>query len=148
MIPTKITWIIVFDSINCRIFNYHKNTHSLDLIKTIQHPENKLRDSDLTSDKPGRYKTTSSAHGTYTQPSDPKEVMIDQFIREIAKELSEKRKLNAYQRLIIMAADHVNGLFLKHCDKHVQKQIVQNIEKNGAHLPPHELITLLSNYLI
>jgi len=59
MLPNEITWVIVFDSSHCSILTIKKKPKGLNLIKELNHPENKLRDIDLTSDKPGRYKTST-----------------------------------------------------------------------------------------
>ena len=61
----------------CRIYQYSKKPTQLTLLKELKHPENKLKDIDLTSDKPGHYKSSSATHGAYSQPSDPKEIKIE-----------------------------------------------------------------------
>src|SRR5579871_5043532 len=103
----SLTWVINTDSNTCRIYDYSKKPGHLTLIKEIQHPENRLRDIDLTTDKPGHYRTDGSAHGSYSQPSDPKEVKIEDFSREIAKELDHGRNTNAYKKLIVIAPPHM-----------------------------------------
>lgn len=144
MRPNKIIWVVLVDSALCRIFEYIKKNDQLIIIKELYHPENKLRDIDLTSDKPGRYKSSGSTQGTYVQQTDPKEIKIDNFLREVANELEHSRNIHAYNNLIIIAADRINGLFLKHINKHIKKLISKNIEKDLLHQSKQELLHILS----
>lgn len=136
-------WVVNTDSNTCRIYQYKKNPEQLTLLKEIHHPENKLKDIDLTSDKPGRYKTNNASHGSYSQPSDPKEIKIDDFSREIVHELDHGRNANEFHNLIIIAAPHMNGLLHTHINKHVKNLLSHNIEKNLIHLADHELLDFL-----
>lgn len=138
-----MTWVLTTDSNTCRIFHYIKKANQLTLLKEILHPENKLRDIELTSDKPGHYKSSNSTHGSYSQPTDPKEVKIEVFSREIAKELDHGRNTNAYETLIVIAPPHMNGLIFQHVNKHVKNLVTHNIEKDVVNLPIHELLSFL-----
>jgi protein required for attachment to host cells len=117
------------------------------LIKEIKHPENKLRDTDLTSDKPGHYGTSSSARGAYSQPTDPKEIKIEDFSRIIAKELDNDRNTNAYGKLIVIAPPHMKGLLSHHINKHVKELVTHTIEKDLFHLNEHELLEFLHEHI-
>jgi protein required for attachment to host cells len=143
MSSNHAAWVVITNSNTCRIYQYSKNPNQLTLVKEIKHPENKLRDIDLTSDKPGHYKSSNATHGAYSQPSDPKEIKIDAFSREIAKELEHARTTNAYKDLIIIASTHMNGLLLNHMNKNVKNLVSHNLEKDVFHLPQHELLEFL-----
>lgn len=140
------TWVLITNSNDCRIYQYIKKPHQLILIKEIKHPENKLRDTDLTSDKPGHYSTSSSARGAFSQPTDPKEIKIEDFSRSIAKELDSDRNTNAYEKLIVIAPPHMNGLLFQHINKHVQDLIVHNIKKDLLQLNENELLEFLHTH--
>jgi protein required for attachment to host cells len=138
-------WVVIFNSIECRIYNYKKQ-EELRLLKEIQHPENKLRDIELTSDKPGHYKTNLATRGTYVQRTDPKEIKIEEFVREIAKELEHGRGKNFYENLILISPPHVGGLLSQHLNKHVKELVRNNIHKDIISLPDQELINFLHTY--
>lgn len=137
------SWVVNTDSNTCRIYQYRKNPDQLTLLKEIRHPENKLRDIDLTSDKPGHYKSSNTTHGAYSQPSDPKEIKVDAFSREIAKELDHGRNIQAYKNLILIASPHMSGLLFQHINKHVHDLVAHKIEKDLIHLPDHDLLDFL-----
>eukprot|EP01012_Entosiphon_sulcatum_P001561 TRINITY_DN10298_c0_g1_i1.p1 TRINITY_DN10298_c0_g1~~TRINITY_DN10298_c0_g1_i1.p1 ORF type:complete len:171 (-),score=7.41 TRINITY_DN10298_c0_g1_i1:23-535(-) len=133
-----VQWIVVFDSTICRIYEYNKD--QLAFIKELQHPDNKLRDIDITSDKPGRYQSKGEAHGAYSQESDPKEVKIENFSREIAHLLDHGRNTQAYETIVLVGAPHMNGLLLKHTNQHVKNLITHNIEKDLIPLGERDLL--------
>ena len=135
----KKTWVVTSNTNTCRIYNYSIKPTQLTLIKEMQHPENRMRDIDLTADKPGRYKASGSALSSFTQASDPKEIKIDDFSREIAKDLEHNRNHHEYQTLIIIAPPHMNGLLFQHINKNVELLVTHNIEKDLMHLSNHEI---------
>ncbi len=141
-----LTWVLSTNSNACRIYHYRKELKQLTLVKEILHPENKLRDIDLTSDKPGHYKANGGAHGAFSQQSDPKEIKIDNFSRDLAKELDHNRTVHAYEKLILIAPPHMNGLLFQHLNKHVKELVAHNIEKDLSHLTEHELLDFLHQH--
>lgn len=143
ILDNKVTWVVIADSNICRIYHYSKKLNQLDLIKEINHPENKERDIDLTSDKPGHYQTGGSARGAYSQPMDPKEIKIDDYSREIAKELEHGRDTNAYEKLIVISLPHEEGLLFRHLNNHVKNLVTHNIKKNVLHLSHSDLLDFL-----
>lgn len=137
-------WVINTNTNQCRIYNYDKTPAKLTLIKEIIHPENRMKKSEyLTSDKPGRYRASNSAQGTYSQDTDPKDVAIDNFAREIAKELNHGRTSKTFEKLILITPPHMEGLLQHHLDKHVKNLVVHNIQKDLLHLSDHELLEYL-----
>ena len=145
MNSNEIIWVILLNSNTCRIFKYSKQHKQIDPVKEFNQPENRLNDNELTSDKPGRYQSSNSSHGAYSPRTDPKEIKIDQFVREIANELDHSRNVNAYHKLIIIAADHTNGLLMKHLNKNVKQLIYKNVEKDLIKQTPKELLSILAN---
>ena len=146
MTSNHAAWVVTTDSNTCRIYQYNKKPTQLTLLKELKHPENKLRDIDLTSDKPGHYKSSNATHGAYSQPTDPKEIKIDDFSREIAKELDHGRNTNAYKNLIIIAPPHMHGLLFQHINKHVKNLVAHKIEKDLMRMPDHELLEFLKTH--
>lgn len=136
-------WVINMNTNKCDIYDYQKKPVKLTLVKEISHPENKLRDIELTSSKPGHYKSRTSTHGAYSQDTDPKDIKIDSFTREIAKELDHGRTTNSYDKIIIIAPPHVSGMISQHLDKKVKSLIYKNIHKDLQHLKDHELLDFL-----
>src|SRR5687767_11279660 len=112
-------WIITANTNHCCIYEYQGN--ALSLIKEIDHPENKLKDSELSSDKPGRYNSNNSiGGGAYSPHTEIEDVQDNDFAREIARELREEKNKNTYKELIIIMPAQIEGLFSKHLNKNVK----------------------------
>lgn len=143
MDANDIKWVVVLNTNSCRIYKFIAINKQLELINEFNHPENKQRDIDLTSDKQGHYQSSNRAHGSYSPSTDPKENKIDQFANEIAKELDTGRTKQMYDKLIIIAAPHMNGLLHKHINKHVGHLVSKTIEKDLLHLSDKELMDII-----
>jgi protein required for attachment to host cells len=135
-------WVINSNSNLCRIYLYDKQKPTLQLVKEIHHPENKLKNTDLASDRPGHYQS-SGAHGSYAQATNPKEVMIDRFYREIAKELEHARTQNSFDKLIMITAPSTNGALMQHLDKQVKSMVTHNLHKDLVNLTEQALLEYL-----
>lgn len=143
-----MNWVVVANSNLCRIYHYDKSIEQIVLVKEVNHPVNKLKTREyFTSDKPGHYKTDSSAHGAYVPHTDPKEAEIDKFSREIAQELNQGRNTKAYSQLILITPPHITGLLSHHLDKHVKALIKKEIQKDILQYSQHELIAFLKDHL-
>lgn len=137
-------WIVTANTNDCCIYEYHDN--GLKLIKEISHPENKLKESELSSDKPGRYNLSNSTGGggAYSPHTDIEDVQDNNFAREVARELNEARNKNNYKELVIVMPAQIEGLFLNHLNNNVKELITHTIQKNIMHLSEKELLDYLS----
>jgi protein required for attachment to host cells len=143
----SMIWVITANAIACRIYDYKKSPAELTLIKEIFHPENRLKKEEfLTSDKPGHYKSSSSNRGAFSPRTDPKEVEIDNFARQIAKEMDAGRKMNAFNKIILVTPPHMEGLIFQHADKHVKDMVINNIKKDPQHFSEKDLLKYLKEY--
>jgi protein required for attachment to host cells len=133
------TWIVISNTNTCKIYQYNKVPYNLSLIKEIHHDENRLKDIDITTDKSGHYQNSSSGQGSFVPQSDPKEVQIDTFSKEIADELDKARNVNAYGHLIIIAAPRMYGFLNQHLNKHVKALVKQDIQKDIISFSDNEL---------
>lgn len=138
--------VIVANSNTCRMYHYNKHPSDLTLYKEIVHAENKLKNSDLTSDKSGHYLAGNHSRGAYSPHMDAKDIKIDEFLREVATELNQERNQQEYDHLIIVAPSHVTGLLFQHLNKHVKSLITQNIQKDILQLPQHELLDFIKTH--
>jgi len=127
----------------CRIYDYEKNAHQVTFLKEITHPESRLKSSELASDKPGHYQAGTSGHGSFVPHSDPKEVTIDQFAHQLAKELDHARTVHAYDKLILIAPPRMEGLLQQHLNKHVKDSIAAVIQKDFHDITEKEILALV-----
>ena len=140
-------WIVVSNSHTCQLYDYNKQIKKLTLVKTLNHPESKLKGTELNTDGPGHFATSTGAHGSFSPKHEPQEIEIDDFSREIANALSEARKINLFTQLIIAAQPRMNGLITKHLESHVKACVLHNIIKDCSHLTESEMLATIDNTL-
>lgn len=139
-------WVIVADSNHCRIYSYHRKPLHLKLIKEIAHDEIKHKKSEyLTSDRPGHYQTKDTARGAYSPHTDPKEIELIKFAREISRFTNQSRIKRKYNKLIMIAEPHMSGVILQQLDKNVESLIIKNIKKDYMHITDKDLLTYLQH---
>lgn len=140
-------WIVTANTNQCTLYESQENV--LKPIKELNRPENKLKESELGSDKPGRYKSSVSngGGGAFAPHTEFEDVQDDDFAREIAQELNEARNQNSYNELVIVMPAQIEGLFLKHLNKNVNELIKSTIQKNLMHLSPKELYDYLNQHI-
>lgn len=135
-------WVVVADSNTARIYTHNINSHKepLKLLHTLNHPESKLRDQDLVSDRPGHYKSGGTNRGAFVSRSDPKELEIEKFAHQIVELLDQGRKQNQFEQLFIFADPRFYGLMGMHMNKHVMEMVSKVVQKDYTHLSEHELL--------
>lgn len=141
-----MSWIVLANSSHYCIYDFHQKPCDLTLLKENQHDESRLKQIDLSSDRPGRYKTSTSTKGTYESRVDPKENEIDHFIHELAVELETGRTSNNYDELVLIAPPHISGILSKHLNKNIKRLIVGNEKKDYTNMPKKELLTHLQEH--
>ncbi len=134
----KEKWVIVANKAQARIFK-------LDNLKLIEetcllHPESRLHNRDLTSDKPG------SAMGfegfgfvSLDQKKTPKFIEAEDFAKEVADYLQHARSSGKIERLYMAASPGFLGMLRAKLDEATRKLIEHEIDKDISHLTPEEI---------
>lgn len=141
-------WVITMNTNNCRVYHYQKHLKKLTLLKELDHPENRLKNHELLSDRPGHYnKSKEGSRGSYEPTSDAKENVISHFSRDIAKLLHSAKQDKLYEKLILITHPHMLGLLNQHLDKSIQPLITQTINKDLQTFSEQELLTYLIEHI-
>ena len=135
--------IIIANSNNCRIFDYEKPGH-LTFIKEINNPDRTLKNSELSSDKAGRYNAKAAIGGVFSQSSDMKDTHINTFARTLACELDKERNEHDYDRLVVIMPSQMEGLLCHHLNKNVKAMICHTVQKNIVKLQGKALLAYLN----
>lgn len=141
-------WIVSANSNSCRIYAYHGRLHKLELIREINHPENKLKDSELVAANKGHFRSIDSFHGAYEYHTDPVAVNYDHFARELALELNAGREKNLYDSLVFVMPSHMEGLVHKHLNKEVTPMIKHVLLKNLVFLSEEGLLDYINKHIL
>lgn len=142
------TWILVANASEARLFKT-KNTYKIDLelLNHFDHPESRMKNIDLTSDRPGHYESRGgTGRGSYTEHTEPKTVESEHFALQLANEIDSGRVSNSFQKLLVVAPGHFQGLLKKHLNHHLNN-IVTFIDKDYTKLPQHDLASHIDSQL-
>jgi len=142
----KSTWILVADNSRVRIFTADTPTSPLEEIEGIAHTEARLHDREITSDLPGKIKSSGAGGHTFEQPTDPKKHEAEVFAHSVAQHLEEAHNANKFRQLLIIAEPSFLGLLRNQLSEQIKKlvsfELDKNITKHSAadirqHLPEH-----------
>ncbi len=140
--------IVAADTTCARIFKATSSKGPLEEKEVLVHPENRLSEKDLISDRKG---STFSSHGSgrssYSKHTDVKDQGTKEFINEINDCLMRLETNNEFKQLIIIAAPKLLGALKKQLNSGLQKRITYELNKNIAKLNADEIRMRLPKYL-
>ena len=93
-----ITWILVANASLARLYANFGPKQGLQLVKELVHPESRMKNSELSSDRAGQIQSNGSGHGAREQQTPPKLNAAKNFAQMLAKELYLGRSRNAFGR--------------------------------------------------
>ena len=141
----SITWIMVANASQAKLFANHGPKKGLQFIKELVHPESREKTSNLVSDRSGSH--TGTGHGAFIQATDPKHHEAERFAQEVSRELDDGRINNAYDRLILVASAPFMGLVNSRLPEPVRSKLSEIIDKDYTRLPIKDLAGHLESYV-
>ncbi|MBU1666649.1 MAG: host attachment protein [Gammaproteobacteria bacterium] len=141
----SITWIMVANASQAKLFANHGPKKGLQFIKELAHPESREKTSNLVSDRSGSH--TGTGHGAFVQATDPKHHEAERFAQEVTRELDDGRINKAYDRLILVASAPFVGLVNSRLPELVRSKLSEIIDKDYTRLPVKELAGHLESYV-
>jgi protein required for attachment to host cells len=128
----KVTWILVADSTSARFFSVETPSSPLLEFDNLVHTEGRMHDRDITTDLPGRIKSSDGSGHALEQPTDPKKHDTEQFAHEIAHYLSGAHNGNKFEQLVIVASTSFLGLILNQLSAQLKRTVCFELNKNIA----------------
>jgi len=104
------TWILVANSARARLYENTGIGKGLKLVSEFEHPESRMKGSELVSDRAGFVQGVGNGHASRQQATDPKQNEAEHFALEIARTLEHGRGQNKYERLILVAGSPFLGI--------------------------------------
>ncbi|CAA9892378.1 Host cell attachment-required protein [Candidatus Methylobacter favarea] len=126
----KLTWILAADNTRARIFTTESSASPLVEIEDLAHTASRLLDREITSDLPGRVKSSNGIGHALEQPTDPKKHEADKFAHQIASYLAAAYKAGKFEQLFIVAEPSFLGLLRSHLPEQIKKQVCFELDKN------------------
>ncbi|MBW7860349.1 MAG: host attachment protein [Rhodocyclaceae bacterium] len=134
-----ITWILVANASLARLYENLGPNKGLRLVKELIHPESRLKNADLVTDRPGSMASNGNAPGAKTPQTLPKEHEARVFAQELAQELYAGRTRNAFRRAIVFAPPAFMGLLNSVLDSPTAQLITDRFEKDYTKSPEPRL---------
>ena len=122
-------WILVADSAHARILATTALTASLTEIRRLEHPEGRLKESELVTDQPGRARE-SLAQGHAIQEGNATEHEATLFAGEIIQLLDKARQEGKFESLVLIAPPHFLGIIRQKLTGPLEKLVIQSVDKN------------------
>jgi protein required for attachment to host cells len=141
-------WIVVADSSKARIFEYQGPGKPFKLINKLEHPEGRLKPSELGENQTGET-FDRFGHGRHkTEPVvDVKEEENKRFAIEIADYLKQAKLNNQFDSLYIASGPSLLGHLKDKIDSNTNKVVQAWISKNLANIEDREIHEHFKDYL-
>lgn len=134
------TWFLVADSSRAKLYDVEKRTAPFVEIEDFVHPEGRLHEGDLVSDRPG---SDGGSVGQGRRILDDKVSARDQagirFASELAERLDAARNAGELERLVLVAPPAFLGLLRDKLSKEVMARVSKQIDKNLVQQSPEVL---------
>lgn len=123
-------WVVVADGSRGKIYVQEQVDSELVEKQDIVHPDSRLHDRDLTSDRAGSDggAVGQGPHVMDTRTEAHKHELAT-FAREINQQLEAGRSQNAFDRLVLMAPPTFLGMLRSSMKDEVKKRVVGELDK-------------------
>lgn len=122
-------WILVADSAHARILATTARTAMPTEVTRLEHPESRLKESELVSDQPGRSREPrAQGHAMKEASATAQEESV--FAGEIVRTLDKARQEGRFNSLVLVASPHFLGVLRQKLNGPLEKSVIQSIDKN------------------
>lgn len=140
------TWVITADSVGARLLERNRDSKDgYTLVDELFHPEGRLREADLVSDRPGRV-SDRAAFGRHAgaPPESAHDHEVSGFARDLASKLEQARVAGRFSRLVLAAEPRFLGLLRGALDSNTARCVIGVVPKNLQRTALSELSGRLS----
>ena len=124
------TWISSANRSNANLFESNWPSKSMLRLQDIPHPQGKMQNQDIDTDKPGRVFDSFGNGPHSTSPrQEPTEHIAQQFALDLAEMLNKGRLTHAYDKLVLIAEPKFLGLLRGALDKNTESLVTQTVNK-------------------
>lgn len=138
----KDSWLVVANSSLARIFKFESRQHLKEL-KVLEHPESRLHNLDLVTDKPGRdFESWGVGRHALEPKVLPKRQEFENFAKDIANHLENAFNQGEFETLYLAASPSLLGLLRQSIHPNILKIIKGEVDKDMTQMktdeiPPH-----------
>ena len=128
-------WVLVADANRARYFETDSPTGDLRETTDMVHPESRLHERAIRTDKPGRaFDRSGQGRHALSERESIREQSAIAFAIEIADHLDNARTKHSFDRLIVVAPPKFLGELRERLDDNVRDLITLELDKDLAHI--------------
>lgn len=139
------TWILVANATTARLYARDALNQGLTEIRTLVHPEGRLKNAELSSDRAGHMQSSGDGHGARQPRSEPKQNEAAYFARDLAQLLLRGRTAGDCQKIMLVAPAAFLGLIKAALDGPTAKLVTAHFEKDYTQVGAGQLATLIQS---
>lgn len=140
------TWILVAHRGGARLFEHSGPGKGLQLVEEISHPQGRLKNGDINSDKPGRaFDKFGGGRHSMSKEHEPKEQVAIQFAKQLAETLDRGRTGGHYGKLVLVAEPRFLGELRAALPPHTAALVSAAVDKDLGGIGNHEIAGHLAN---
>ena len=128
---TNPHWILVANQSEARLLEYRGPHEEMELIREIPHPEGRLKEKDLVSDRPGKeLRRAMNANHAYDPQVSAEQHESQLFAKQLGDMLERERAQNHFDDLAVVAPPQFLGILRKFFSKNLEKKVSRAIPKD------------------
>lgn len=141
-------WIVVADRAGARIFANDTGSTELSLVEELPHPEGRLKNRGIDTDKPGRsFDRKGSGRHHMEVRQEPTEHLAESFARELTEHCRKARQEGRFDALFMVAPAHFLGLLRHSLDPATAAVVRGTVDKELTQLDEKSLAERLGSLL-
>ena len=134
------TWILSANRSSASLLESDWPGKSMRRIQDIPHPQGRMQNQDIDTDKPSRVFDSFGEGRHSTSPKqEPTEHIAQQFALELAEMLNKGRLTNAYDKLVLISEPKFLGVLRAALDKNTASLVIQTVNKELLDVKEDEL---------
>lgn len=141
-------WILCANGGRARILEAESPTASLVEVAALVNPSARVKERELTSDRPGRtFDSVGAGRHAKASEVEPKQEEEIRFAKLLADRLEQGRVTQAFDRLALVASPEFLGYLRASLDEPLESIVALEIDKDYTSLKPEELRARLPDRL-
>ena len=143
------TWIVVSDASRARIFAVGDDERAWSLVRELEHPESRVKETDLVDGERGRTRQSAGAgaRSSMEPTTSPKRVEHNVFAQDLAELLEHGYDTQQYRDLVLVAPPQFLGILRGAIGAKLEKHVVAALDKDYTGSDALELQTRLDSLL-
>jgi len=141
-------WILVADRSQARLFQRNKPQDGIHLIQKLDHPEGRMKEREINSDRPGRaFHSADIQRSGYSPDLSATDQVGKSFAQSLAALLDQGRNQSRYERIVLVAAPRMLGWIRDSLSDLTQALVIESWDKDLSYLSEDQVIEYLEKGL-